>query len=81
MVISFQSLGPILTGDDESLQQENNGGDGSPSCLVAIGRLQLDSMPSSKDLIESAPATEFITRHTLEGIFSFVDQRYAFVIF
>ena len=44
-------------------------------CLVAIGRLQPTSMPTSKDLIESSPATEFITRQTLDGRFSFVDQR------
>jgi len=44
-------------------------------CLVAIGRLQPTSMPTSKDLADSAPATEFITRQTLDGRFSFVDQR------
>lgn len=51
---------------------DQNGGD---LCLVAIGRLEPKSMPTSIDLIESAPATEFITRQTLDGRFSFVDQR------
>ncbi|XP_066912914.1 aryl hydrocarbon receptor nuclear translocator homolog isoform X2 [Clytia hemisphaerica] len=64
--------------EDEMMQQiQSDKGDlgGGELCLVAIGRLQPTSMPTSKDLIESAPATEFITRQTLDGRFSFVDQR------
>ena len=61
-----------MSGNDENIQENVDNG---LACLVAIGRLQLNSMPTSKDLIEAAPATEFITRQTLEGIFSFVDQR------
>ena len=49
-------------------------------CLIAIGRLQPTSMPTSKDLLDSASASEFITRQTLDGRFSFVDQRYYFAI-
>lgn len=49
---------------------------GNMACLVAIGRLQPTSMPTSKDLVEVVPPTEFITRQTLDGRFSFVDQRY-----
>ena len=60
-----------LTSDNEF----NEEGSEELSCLVAIGRLQPTSMPTSKDLIEAAPATEFITRQSLDGTFSFVDQR------
>lgn len=65
----IRSLGPILSGNDENIQENVD------ACLVAIGRLQLNSMPTSKDLMEAAPSTEFITRQTLAGVFSFVDVR------
>lgn len=67
----IRNLGQLAETTEEPVE------DGSPtlSCLVAIGRLQPTSMPTSKDLIEAAPATEFITRQTLNGRFSFVDQR------
>ena len=46
------------------------------SCLVTIGRLQPASAASSSDLIETIPVKEFISRHSLDGKFTFVDQRY-----
>ena len=74
VVVSSSSTGPGGSTDNSDEQGTGN------LCLVAIGRLQPTSMPTSKDLIESSPATEFITRQTLDGRFSFVDQRYVYCI-
>uniref|UniRef100_A0A146M658 Aryl hydrocarbon receptor nuclear translocator homolog n=1 Tax=Lygus hesperus TaxID=30085 RepID=A0A146M658_LYGHE len=49
--------------------------DGSHCCLVAIGRLQVTSTPSTADLSSSNSNSEFISRHSMEGKFTFVDQR------
>lgn len=50
------------------------------SCLVTIGKLQPTSMPQSSDLLDSPPVTEFISRHSLDGKFTFVDQRVSDVL-
>lgn len=59
------------------------GGDDASShvtsqCLVAIGRLQVTSSPNSSDLLGATNAcpTEFISRHSVDGKFTFVDQRF-----
>nr|XP_018902279.1 PREDICTED: aryl hydrocarbon receptor nuclear translocator homolog isoform X1 [Bemisia tabaci] len=44
-------------------------------CLVAIGRLQLTSTPNASDLSGGNSNAEFISRHSTDGKFSFVDQR------
>lgn len=49
--------------------------DGSHCCLVAIGRLQVTSTPNTSDLAGTNSNAEFISRHSMEGKFTFVDQR------
>eukprot|EP00096_Caligus_rogercresseyi_P005598 TRINITY_DN2152_c0_g1_i1.p1 TRINITY_DN2152_c0_g1~~TRINITY_DN2152_c0_g1_i1.p1 ORF type:complete len:640 (+),score=256.56 TRINITY_DN2152_c0_g1_i1:822-2741(+) len=53
----------------------NAAGGGSSCCLVAIGRLQVTSMPNNHDLSGPESTAEFVSRHNMEGKFSFVDQR------
>ena len=48
---------------------------GSHCCLVAIGRLQVTSTPNTSDLVGSNSAAEFISRHSADGKFTFVDQK------
>ncbi|XP_037357334.1 aryl hydrocarbon receptor nuclear translocator isoform X1 [Talpa occidentalis] len=50
-------------------------GQGSKFCLVAIGRLQVTSSPNCTDMSNVCQPTEFISRHNIEGLFTFVDHR------
>jgi aryl hydrocarbon receptor nuclear translocator len=47
----------------------------SSCCLVAIGRLQVTSSPNASDLNNAESAHEFVSRHALDGKFTFVDHR------
>ncbi|XP_047217258.1 aryl hydrocarbon receptor nuclear translocator isoform X3 [Girardinichthys multiradiatus] len=66
---SWPPAGVSLT-DDEA---DNN--QGSRSCLVAIGRLQVTCCPGDTDLNSISIPVEFISRHNCQGMFTFVDHR------
>uniref|UniRef100_A0A6G5AAR7 Putative aryl-hydrocarbon receptor nuclear translocator n=1 Tax=Rhipicephalus microplus TaxID=6941 RepID=A0A6G5AAR7_RHIMP len=53
---------------------------GSHCCLVAIGRLQVTSAPNPSDLVGSNSNAEFISRHSVDGKFTFVDPRVTAVL-
>ncbi|XP_046399631.1 aryl hydrocarbon receptor nuclear translocator homolog isoform X2 [Ischnura elegans] len=72
--------GYIKNWPPSGVQIDRGGGDeeghaSSHCCLVAIGRLQVTSTPNTSDLSGSNSSSEFISRHSMEGKFTFVDQR------
>lgn len=60
--------------------EPNDQDGGSHCCLVAIGRLQVTSAPNPSDLVGSNSTAEFISRHALDGKFTFVDPRVTSVL-
>ncbi|KAG9341334.1 hypothetical protein JZ751_019438 [Albula glossodonta] len=56
-------------------EEDTEAGQGSKYCLVAIGRLQVTSSPVSMDMNGLSVPTEFLSRHSSEGIITFVDPR------
>lgn len=53
---------------------------GGSCCLVAIGRLQVISSPNSCDLNNANSQIEFMSRHNMDGKFTFLDQRVSNVL-
>ncbi|XP_052758378.1 aryl hydrocarbon receptor nuclear translocator homolog isoform X3 [Galleria mellonella] len=47
----------------------------SHCCLVAIGRLQVTSTPNASENSLSTGGVEFVSRHSVDGRFTFADQR------
>ncbi|XP_011642938.1 aryl hydrocarbon receptor nuclear translocator homolog isoform X3 [Pogonomyrmex barbatus] len=64
--------GGVQTGPDGVVTDENAS---THCCLVAIGRLQVTSTPNSSDLADSNSNSKFVSRHSVEGKFTFVDQK------
>ncbi|KAK3758051.1 hypothetical protein RRG08_006629 [Elysia crispata] len=62
---------------DRSDSEEHGG---SHCCLVAIGRLQVTNTPNCSDIVGPNPPTEYISRHSICGKFTFVDQRVTAVL-
>ncbi|CAG7837683.1 unnamed protein product [Allacma fusca] len=60
---------PMDRGDDAEAHPSSH------CCLVAIGRLQVTSAPNTSDMSSSQNNAEFISRHAVDGKFTFVDQR------
>ncbi|XP_075700846.1 aryl hydrocarbon receptor nuclear translocator [Rhinoderma darwinii] len=57
--------------------EDQDAGQSSKFCLVAIGRLQVTSSPNCTDMNSVCQPIEFISRHSVDGMFTFVDHRCA----
>ncbi|XP_072554371.1 aryl hydrocarbon receptor nuclear translocator 2-like isoform X1 [Paramormyrops kingsleyae] len=56
-------------------EEDAEPGQTSKYCLVAIGRLQVTSSPVTVDTNGLLVPTEFLSRHNLDGVTTFVDPR------
>ncbi|KAM4690146.1 aryl hydrocarbon receptor nuclear translocator isoform 2-T2 [Rhinophrynus dorsalis] len=56
-------------------EDDPDAGQSSKFCLVAIGRLQVTSSPNCTDMNSICQPIEFISRHSVDGMFTFVDHR------
>ncbi|KAE8588060.1 hypothetical protein XENTR_v10022317 [Xenopus tropicalis] len=56
-------------------EDDPDAGQSSKFCLVAIGRLQVTSSPTCTDINTVCQPIEFISRHGVDGLFTFVDHR------
>ncbi|NP_001082130.1 aryl hydrocarbon receptor nuclear translocator L homeolog [Xenopus laevis] len=66
---AWPPAGVTLPEDDPDVGQS------SKFCLVAIGRLQVTSSPTCTDINTVCQPIEFISRHSVNGLFTFVDHR------
>lgn len=71
---------PTSAGSVIDSEADSDGHTGNHYCLVAIGRLQVTSSPNCGDLSGGGTANEFISRHNVDGKFTFVDQRITAVL-
>ena len=87
---SYMYIAGVLTDNQAERTVSSIGGaetdDASPAagthcCLVAIGRLQVTSCPNTSDLLSPSSSTEFISRNSIDGKFTFVDHRFVSVLF
>ncbi|XP_041037530.1 aryl hydrocarbon receptor nuclear translocator-like isoform X1 [Carcharodon carcharias] len=58
-----------------TLPDDEPEGQGNKFCLVAIGRLQITSSPNCVDMKGNSVPVEFLSRHSPNGVFTFVDHR------
>ncbi|XP_039254497.1 aryl hydrocarbon receptor nuclear translocator 2-like [Styela clava] len=58
----------------EDMAGQNSNGN-TDYCLVAIARLQITSHPTFGDLNPTSDATEFVSRHNFDNVYTFVDMR------
>ncbi|KAF5905123.1 aryl hydrocarbon receptor nuclear translocator-like protein 1, partial [Clarias magur] len=69
----LKSWPPMQKGLDEDNEPDNEGC--NLSCLVAIGRLHPHIVPQPMNGDIRVKPTEYVSRHTIDGKFVFVDQR------
>ncbi|XP_047664893.1 aryl hydrocarbon receptor nuclear translocator-like 1b isoform X3 [Tachysurus fulvidraco] len=69
----LKSWPPMQKGLDEDNEADNEGC--NLSCLVAIGRLHSHIVPQPTNGDIRVKPTEYVSRHTIDGKFVFVDQR------
>ncbi|KAJ8002777.1 hypothetical protein DPEC_G00162480 [Dallia pectoralis] len=69
----LRSWPPTKMGLDEDNEPDNEGC--NLSCLVAIGRLHAHIVPQPAQDDIRVKATEYVSRHAIDGKFVFVDQR------
>uniref|UniRef100_A0A673N1J2 Aryl hydrocarbon receptor nuclear translocator-like protein 1 n=1 Tax=Sinocyclocheilus rhinocerous TaxID=307959 RepID=A0A673N1J2_9TELE len=69
----LKSWPPTKMGLDEDNEPDNEGC--TLSCLVAIGRLHPHIVPQPTNGDIRVKPTEYVSRHTIDGKFVFVDQR------
>lgn len=56
-------------------EEEADNNQGNRFCLVAIGRLQVTCCPSDTSVNNISVPVEFISRHSCQGLYTFVDHR------
>ena len=70
IIVMFDLTGAQLDRPDDDPMSSQH------CCLVAIGRLQVTSTPNCSDLSQSSSnASEFVSRLSMDGKITFIDQR------